>query len=88
YVSLGVVAFVFALYLRPALLRRVALGGVLVSIALLAAVLVPGVGTMVGGARRWIDVGGFTLQPSEIAKVALIVWGAHLLADRGHKGNI
>ncbi|MCA4995741.1 putative lipid II flippase FtsW [Tsukamurella tyrosinosolvens] len=88
YVSLGVVAFVFALYLRPALLRRVALGGVLVSIALLAAVLVPGVGTMVGGARRWIDVGGFTLQPSEIAKVALIVWGAHLLADRGRKGNI
>ncbi|MCA0156370.1 putative lipid II flippase FtsW [Tsukamurella sp. M9C] len=88
YVALGVVAFVFALYLRPALLRRVALGGVLVSIALLAAVLVPGVGTMVGGARRWIDVGGFTLQPSEIAKVALIIWGAHLLADRGRKGNI
>ncbi|CAM3121001.1 putative lipid II flippase FtsW [Tsukamurella hominis] len=88
YVTLGVVAFILALYLRPALLRRVALGGVLVSIALLAAVLVPGVGTMVGGARRWIDVGGFTLQPSEIAKVALIVWGAHLLADRGRKGNI
>ena len=88
YVTLGVVAFIVALYLRPALLRRVALGGVLVSIALLAAVLVPGVGTMVGGARRWIDVGGFTLQPSEIAKVALIIWGAHLLADRGRKGNI
>ncbi len=88
YVSLGVVAFLLALYLRPALLRRMALGGVLVSIALLAAVLVPGVGSKVGGARRWIDVGGFTLQPSEIAKVALIVWGAHLLADRGRKGNI
>ena len=88
YVGLGVIAFVVALYLRPALLRRVALGGVLVSIALLAAVLVPGVGTKVGGARRWIDLGGFTLQPSEIAKVALIVWGAHLLADRGRKGNI
>ncbi|KXO87728.1 cell division protein FtsW [Tsukamurella pulmonis] len=88
YVSLGVLAFILALYLRPAVLRRVALGGVLVSLALLAAVLVPGVGTKVGGARRWIDVGGFTLQPSEIAKVALIVWGAHLLADRGRKGNI
>ncbi|TWS25848.1 putative lipid II flippase FtsW [Tsukamurella sputi] len=88
YVGLGVVAFIVALYLRPALLRRVALGGVLVSIALLAAVLVPGVGSKVGGARRWIDLGGFTLQPSEIAKVALILWGAHLLADRGRRGNL
>ncbi|NKY19165.1 putative lipid II flippase FtsW [Tsukamurella spumae] len=88
YVGLGVVAFLFALYLRPALLRRVALGSVLISIGLLVAVLVPGVGSKVGGARRWIDVGGFTLQPSEIAKVALILWGAHLLADRGRKGNI
>ncbi|GAA1105391.1 putative lipid II flippase FtsW [Tsukamurella strandjordii] len=88
YVALGVVAFFGALYLRPTLLRRVALGGVLVSIVLLIAVLVPGIGTKVGGARRWIDVGGFTLQPSEIAKVALIVWGAHLLADRSRTGGL
>ncbi|GAB3127748.1 hypothetical protein GCM10027289_05670 [Tsukamurella serpentis] len=88
YVSLGVIAFVFALHLRPALLRRTALGGVLISLALLIAVLIPGVGSKVGGARRWIDVGGFTLQPSEIAKVALIVWGAHLLADRGRRRNL
>ncbi|ADG79247.1 putative peptidoglycan glycosyltransferase FtsW OS=Tsukamurella paurometabola (strain ATCC 8368 /DSM / CCUG 35730 / CIP 100753 / JCM 10117 / KCTC 9821/ NBRC 16120 / NCIMB 702349 / NCTC 13040) OX=521096 GN=Tpau_2647 PE=3 SV=1 [Tsukamurella paurometabola] len=87
YVGLGVVAFFGALYLRPTMLRRLALGSVLVSIALLIAVLIPGIGSKVGGARRWIDVGGFTIQPSEIAKVALIVWGAHLLADRSRRGG-
>ncbi|WP_081586209.1 putative lipid II flippase FtsW, partial [Tsukamurella sp. 1534] len=82
YVSMGFVAFLGALYMRPAFLRRASLVGVLVAIGLLVAVLIPGVGSKVGGSRRWIDLGGFNIQPSEIAKVALVVWGAHLLADR------
>jgi cell division protein FtsW len=53
-----------------------------VSIALLVLVLVPGFGTSVNGAQRWIGAGLFQIQPSEIAKVALILYGAHLLATR------
>ena len=41
---------------------------------LLVLVLIPGVGVEAGGARRWIGFGNFTLQASEFAKFALIVY--------------
>jgi cell division protein FtsW len=53
-----------------------------VSIVLLLAVMVPGVGIEVNGARRWLGAGLFQIQPSEVAKVALVLYGAHLLATR------
>jgi cell division protein FtsW len=45
-------------------------------------VLVPGIGMEVNGARRWIGAGLIQIQPSEIMKVALVLYGAHLLATR------
>jgi cell division protein FtsW len=55
----------------------------LVSFALLFAVLVPGVGQNVSGATRWIVLpGGLQIQPSEPAKLALVLWGADLLARK------
>ncbi len=53
---------------------------VLGSMFLLFAVLLPGVGTTVNGAQRWIGGGLVQFQPSELAKVALILYGAHLLS--------
>lgn len=53
-----------------------------VSIGLLALVLVPGIGIEVNGAKRWLGAGLFQIQPSEIAKVALVLHGAALLATR------
>jgi len=53
-----------------------------VSIGLLLAVLVPGVGVEANGASRWIGAGFLQIQPSEIAKVALVLHGAALLATR------
>ena len=53
-----------------------------VAIFMLLAVLVPGVGVTVNGAQRWIGAGVLQFQPSELAKVALILYGAHLLATR------
>jgi len=49
----------------------------------LAAVMVPGVGTTVGGASRWIALGPFELQPSEFAKLALVLFLARLVVQRG-----
>ena len=55
----------------------------LVSVALLLLVLVPGIGVNVSGATRWIDLpGGLQIQPSEPAKLALVLWGADLLARK------
>jgi cell division protein FtsW len=53
------------------------------SLALLVAVLVPHVGVNVAGATRWIALpGGMQVQPSEFAKLALVLWGADLLARK------
>jgi len=45
-------------------------------------VLVPGVGVSAYGATRWIGAGSFTIQPSELAKLALALWGADLLVRK------
>lgn len=52
-----------------------------ISILLLVAVLIPGIGSTHGwGARRWIDLGFFNLQPSEVAKLSLIMALANFLS--------
>jgi cell division protein FtsW len=52
------------------------------SIVLLVAVMVPGIGSSVNGAQSWIVMGSIQVQPSEIAKVALLLYGASILAER------
>ncbi len=52
---------------------------------LLALVLIPGIGVMTKGARRWIRIGPALLQPTEIAKVLIIVYLAAYLAKKGPK---
>ena len=50
--------------------------------ALTVAVMVPGVGVTVNGATRWLGAGSFQFQPSELLKVALVLYAAQLLAAR------
>ena len=61
------------------------------TILLLIAVLIPGIGSMRFGARRWIDLGFFQVQPSEFAKLAFIFAQAHFLSrppDELRQGNV
>ena len=62
--------------------RRWALPAMVVSGILLTLVLVPGVGRNINGASRWLGVGPFSLQPAELAKLALLLFVADLLARR------
>lgn len=55
-----------------------------IATALLALVLVPGVGARVGGAKRWLHIGGWHFQPGEFAKFAIIFFVARQL-DRKHE---
>jgi cell division protein FtsW len=48
-------------------------------------VLIPGIGTSAGGARRWIRFPGFGLQPAEVAKVAWVVYLSYSLAKKREK---
>jgi cell division protein FtsW len=76
WVLLGVGTFVLARTTPTETLRRWSLPILGVSVLLLGAVLVPGLGKKIGGARRWIRVGPINGQPSEVAKLALIIFTA------------
>lgn len=52
------------------------------TVLLLIAVLIPGVGTRVKGAQRWLRVAGVSVQPSELMKIALPLWTCALIAVR------
>ena len=53
----------------------------LLTVLLLSLVFIPGIGLIYGGSHRWIQLAGFTFQPSEFAKVALIFYVASWLAS-------
>jgi len=76
----GLVALVLLSRTDYRRLRHAAGPLLLASFVLLVAVLA--VGTAVNGARRWIPLGTLTFQPSELAKLALALWIAGLLARR------
>ena len=57
----------------------------ILSIVSLVLVLVPHVGVLANGARRWLGAGGLTVQPSEFAKLALVVFLAAKLSSRGDR---
>jgi cell division protein FtsW len=80
YAAVGLGAYLLALRLRPATLRGLGAIGLAVSGVLLLAVLVPGIGMLVNGSRRWIPLGPVQMQPSELAKVALALWIAQAVA--------
>lgn len=55
----------------------------IVALALLLIVLIPGIGVSVNGQQNWIDLGGpFRIQPSEFAKYALLIWSASILTKK------
>jgi cell division protein FtsW len=58
----------------------------LVAVLLLIVVLVPGVGIKVNGARRWLGVAAISFQPSEVAKLALVLFLAKYLSQ--HQDSI
>jgi cell division protein FtsW len=63
-------------------MRRLAFPGFAFTIVLLVLVLIPGIGKVANGSRGWFVIGGFSMQPSELTKIAFAIWGAHLLAAR------
>ncbi|MBD5606832.1 MAG: putative lipid II flippase FtsW [Candidatus Eremiobacteraeota bacterium] len=66
-------------------LRKIAPVALLGTIVALALVLVPHVGVLAGGASRWLGVGPFQFEPSEIAKLVLVVYLASALAQKGER---
>jgi len=72
----------------PRLFRAFAYPLLALAIVGLGLTLIHGVGFSQNGAARWIAIGGQPIQPSEVAKLALVVWGADLLARKDRLGQL
>ena len=75
----GVVAMILLSKVRMVTYRRLSLLVLGVSIFLLAVVWIPHIGTRVNGARRWLSLGFTTFQPSEIAKIAVVLFFSSMI---------
>jgi len=83
--GMGLVAMAVAMKVGWRKLARWAYPLLLIAIVLLVAVLIPGIGSTAGGARRWIRLPGFGLQPAEVAKFAWVVYLSYSLAKKREK---
>lgn len=62
--------------------RRLAYGLLALSAVLLVLTQVPGIGHAAGGAARWIKIGSFSMQPSEFARLAMIIYLAYSITKK------
>ncbi|MEQ8407123.1 MAG: putative lipid II flippase FtsW [Gammaproteobacteria bacterium] len=79
FAGLGLVAMIGTMFFPMAFWRRYSWFLLMASYALLLLVLVPGIGKVVNGSARWIDLGPFNLQPSELAKIFIVFYFAAYL---------
>lgn len=84
-VVLGVFAMIFFAFFDYHLLKKFRYWILAVSAVLLVLVFVPGFGVQSYGANRWVNILGISIQPSEIAKFALVLFLACYLAEKHDK---
>ncbi|HEX6922616.1 MAG TPA: stage V sporulation protein E [Bacillales bacterium] len=85
FAGLGVIAMFFMMNVEYWTWRKWAKIGLMICFALLILVLIPGIGEIHGGARSWLGVGAFSIQPSEFAKIGLIIFLAKFLSENQKK---
>ena len=78
----GLVAMVLVMRTDYRRWKKYANAAVVVTMVLLVAVLIPGIGTTANGATRWIYAGPISFQPSELAKLVMALFAAAWLADK------
>ena len=82
YIFLGLLSFVFVLGLPMIFWEKMSWLFLIISLLLLSAVLVPGIGKEVNGSTRWIQIGPINLQGSEFVKLFFLVYLAKSLASK------
>ena len=82
YAGIGFVLMILAVFFPYRILNRFAYPILIVSVLGLIAVLVPGIGVRAGGAMRWLRIASFTFQPSEFAKLGLVIFLAYFLTKK------
>ena len=82
---LGIIAMLVCTFINYQKLKKLKWWVVIISAILLALVFIPGIGVENYGAKRWLNLGFFTIQPSEFAKFALVLFSAAYLSDNYEK---
>lgn len=85
YVVLGLLGMFFTMNIDYRKLGKISPILFAISVCLLALVCVPGIGKSLNGARRWLGFGGFTVQPSEFAKISVILFFSYSISKRQKK---
>lgn len=83
WLGLGMLLLIVTMNVDYHVYRKLALPGIVVAFVLLLLVL--WIGQEIGGARRWISLGFFNLQPSEVTKLAMVNFAAVYIATKGRK---
>ena len=81
----GIFLMIVVKNIPVALYRKVIYPMIGISLLLLFALFVPGLGMKVGGATRWISLGLFAFQPSELAKMTLVLFVAYSMAKKSNE---
>lgn len=81
FAGAGVVSMVFLMNIPYLTWKKYAKPLLILCFILLLLVLIPGIGMVRGGARSWIGVGAFSVQPSEFMKLGLIIFLSTILAN-------
>ena len=85
WIILGALLMSFFMRLDYSALQNITYPALIITLLLLVLVLFPQFGKKVGGAQRWLQLGGFTFQPSELAKFTLILYVVHSLVKKQEK---
>lgn len=88
YLLIGLGVLMASMRVHAATWRQIAYPALLVALVLLVLVLIPGIGVQVGGARRWIRFPGFSVQPGEVIKIAMVLYMARSLSRKSDKMHI
>ncbi|MFD0960305.1 stage V sporulation protein E [Paenibacillus chungangensis] len=82
FAGLGVGALLFTMNIHYSNWKKWAPAALIICFGLLVIVLIPGVGVVRGGARSWLGISSFGIQPSEFMKLAMILFLAKWLTDK------
>jgi len=85
FATIGFLLMLLVMKIRYQILTRLVYPILITSLLLLIFVLIPGIGTTIGGSMRWFRFGPLSFQPSEFAKLALIIFLAYSLSNKEKK---
>ncbi|GKU78366.1 stage V sporulation protein E [Paenibacillus sp. L3-i20] len=82
FAGLGIGALIFTMNAHYSIWKKWAPAALIVCFGLLVIVLIPGIGVVRGGARSWLGISSFGIQPSEFMKLAMIIFLSKWLSEK------